>query len=303
MKLRRPCIALCAVALTAVTLCPRLARAWAEGFSAPALRLLSRATMRLPFSLFEWGLAAIAALTLASSLRAALRRGAIAGLSRLLRACLSLLLAAAICLGALWLPLYHRSPARAAHASDAQLSALCATLIESLNAAALDFSALPDDLPAKPAALPFWMDAMGVTGFFAFPTGEALYAPSLPAASIPFVAVHEQMHGLGCAGEGAANIAAYEACVARGGAYADSARLWALKYAMGLLSERDRKAAADCRAMMRPQTRRAYLEAGGGGRSQPPKRAVLAAFAALGLFEPATDYEALALHLASQIAV
>ena len=68
-------------------------------------------------------------------------------------------------------------------------------------------------------------------------TGEALVDPSRSAAGLPFTAAHELAHMLGAGNEGAANVAAYAACVDYGAAAGYSARLWALKYAMGRLTD------------------------------------------------------------------
>lgn len=295
-------LALGASLASALCASPAFAEAWSARVSIPALRALSSLSMPLPFSLLEWGLAALAALwTL--SLLINLRRSAARAILSFLRRAAGLLTAAALAFIALWLPLYHASAAPAFTANADQLAASCEALIAQLNECAADFDRLPADLPAKPAAFPFWMDACNIVGFFSFPTGEALYAPDLPACAVPFVAVHERMHALGHAGEGEANIAAWNECVRRGGGYADSARLWALKYSMGLLVETDYAAYARCRNLMNPRVYQAYRSIGGGGRTHPERGAAQALFAALGVGDAANDYEILAHYLASRMPV
>ena len=304
MKPHRSAAALCiALLLAAVNLSPPLARAWAHGASLPALRLLSAATMRLPFSLLEWGLAAFCMLSFVAAGRRWARRGPLAALSLLGRRLAALLLGALVSFFALWLPLYRIAEPPACVASREQLLASCAALIDALNDAALDFSILPEDLPAKAAAFPAWMRAFGVTGFFSFPTGETLISPELADSATPFVAVHEAMHARGYAGEGAANIAAWEACLSRGGLYADSARLWALRYTMEAVQACDPSAGIRMLDRMSPTTRAAWRAVGGGRSSRPVSRGAQAVFSALGVGDAAGDYEILAVYLASAFPV
>ena len=296
--------ALLAAALTAaVTLRPAFAARWAELVSLPALRILSRLTDHLPFALLEWGLLALALMLFGAACFGWGRRGLRSALMLLLRRMIGIVLAAAIAFSALWLPLYHTSIQPACAATDAQLANVCQNLVAELNGAALDFSRAPAGLPAKVIAFPFWMRAFNITGFFSFPTGEALISPELPGCALPFVAVHERMHAHGFAGEGAANIAAWEDCMERGGLYADSARIWALKYAMDALRDRDADAYVQCRRLMNENTAASYHAIGGGTRSRAISPGVQSAFAALGVGKAASDYEILAFYLASQTAV
>lgn len=126
---------------------------------------------------------------------------------------------------------------------------LCIRLIEDLNQAPLAFDEPFDTageaagMPwarVKPARYPEWMRALGLAGLFSPWTGEALVDPGAPTGYLPFTCVHELMHLKGIADEGQANIEAYRACVTYGGMYADSARLWALRYGLGHLSEGER---------------------------------------------------------------
>ena len=94
-----------------------------------------------------------------------------------------------------------------------------------------------------------WMRALRVAGLFSPWTGEAVVDPGASPWLIPFTAVHELMHLQGIADEGAANVAAWRRCAAAGGAFADSARLWALRYALQALNRLD--PAACLRAMER----------------------------------------------------
>ena len=292
-----------AAPLAAVCLYPPFARAWAQGVALPALRLLTAATMRLPFSLLEWVLVAFCALALYSAARRWMRRGPFAALWLLTRRLVGLILAAVLSLVALWLPLYSVGDAPAYAASREQLIASCEALIDALNETDLDFSILPEDLPAKRAAFPFWMRAFGISGFFSFPTGEALISPELADSAAPFVAVHEAMHARGHAGEGAANIAAWEECISRGGLYADSARLWALKYSMEAIYDLDPLAYARLRRRMRESTFAAFRQVGGGRRSRAASGSAQAVFSALGVGAAAGDYEILAVYLASALPV
>ena len=95
--------------------------------------------------------------------------------------------------------------------------------------------------PARPKAarFPAWLRRLKAAGMYVPFTGEALVDPTRSAAGLPFTAAHELAHMLGVGNEGAANIAAYAACVEYGEAAGYSARLWALKYAMGRLTDAD----------------------------------------------------------------
>ena len=217
---------------------------------------------------------------------------------RLLRRLTALLTSAAIAFGALWLPLYARETRRYA-ASAGQMNALCAELIALINESEPDFALLPE-LPAKPARFPEWMRRMNLSGFYSFITGEAFIAPDLPRASLPFVAVHEAMHGEGIAGEGEANIAAWARCMELSDAYADSARLWALKYAMAALYAADPALYAARRREMSPICFELYRQVGGKPSVSAYASGAQAAFSAMGAGAAAGDYEILAVYLASQ---
>ena len=142
---------------------------------------------------------------------------------------------------------------------------------------------------------------MNLSGFYSFITGEAFIAPDLPRASLPFVAVHEAMHGEGIAGEGEANIAAWARCMELSGAYADSARLWALKYAMAALYAADPALYAARRREMSSACFELYRQVGGGPiRQVTYASGAQAAFSAMGAGTAAGDYEILAVYLASQ---
>ena len=197
---------------------------WAKHFSKQALRILNAIGGALPFSLLEWGLLALLLWILLRPHR--------------FRRLFTLLLSMLMMYVFIWLPLSVQAKPDY-DASDAQIGVSCTALIDILNDSAPDFSRLPDDLPAKVCAFPFWMRALRLSGFYSFFTGEALISPDVAACAAPFTAVHEVMHGSGIADEGACNVAAYEDCMSRGGVYADSARLWALRYAMGQVRNAD----------------------------------------------------------------
>ena len=96
-------------------------------------------------------------------------------------------------------------------------------------------AAMNSPFPPKAARYPEWMRLLRLSGLYLPLTGEAMVDPTRSAASLPFTAAHELVHARAVADECAANILAYEACVAYGGVPAYSARLWALKYAAGYL--------------------------------------------------------------------
>ena len=111
------------------------------------------------------------------------------------------------------------------------------------------------------------MRRLGVCGLFSPWTGEAVVDGELAPALLPFTAVHELMHLTGIADEGAANAAAYARCLAAGGPFADSARLWALRYAEVGLREADPRACRAAMERMNGRLRRAYIPLSGPRRS------------------------------------
>ena len=165
--------------------------------------------------------------------------------------------------------------------TSAELETLCLRLIDELNASKLRFtggkSALLQAVEAMNAAFdaelgenavrfaryPEWMAALDLAGFYSPWTGEALISPNLSAAALPFTACHELAHRLGVADEGAANIAAWIACRQSGGEPADSAALWALRYAMAELRASDESAWRRCTQEMRPALARTFASMNG----------------------------------------
>jgi len=221
-------------AMAAFRLTPGLAALWQGWIALPALGLLHRLTRALPFPALEPLLAL-----------------ALAGLCHRRARALVLALIVGV-YGLLWYPAYFAAPVSRVEAS-ADAEPLCVRLVEALNASNLNFGAPFDDAGAvagipgarvKPARYPEWMRALDIAGVFVPWTGEALVDADAPAGYLPFTCVHELTHLKGVADEGAANIAAYQACLRFGGMYADSARLWALRYALARLSPaaRDRVA-------------------------------------------------------------
>lgn len=268
---------------------PRFASVWKEYVSLPALHVLAAIGSRIPFSILEWG----SILWLAGMILCGFTRGIGAVAVQIIKSVFTL----AMCFILLWLPLYFAGEPAAYSASAAQLEASCRLLIHELNASALDFASLPDDLPAKEAAFSFWMQRLKIDGFYSFFTGEALVSPDLPGFALPFVAVHEAMHGAGYAGEGDANIAAWQECMRRGGTYADSARIWALKDSLALLRSMDAGAWRRCMDDVSPALAELLRQAGGG--TTKPSRMVQAVFSLLGIGSGIQDYEMLALYLAA----
>lgn len=298
-RVRQVALILLAGLAVSLTLCSKFGALWARFAALPALKFLNGFTQRLPFALVEWLCIGFAGALVLSCLIGALQRGPLRAVALLFKRLGALLFLLIFSFLTLWLPLYRTSVVPAYAATEQQLLASCQSLIATLNARPLDFSRLPEDLPAKAVRFPFWMDAFKISGFFSFLTGEALIHPELANCAIPFVAVHEHMHALGHAGEDAANIAAWEACMRRGGLFADSARLWALKYSMSALYVLNPEAYADCRRQMNNQTFSAFRQLGGARPAQPRQPRVQAVFAALGMKASPADYEILASYLAS----
>ena len=165
--------------------------------------------------------------------------------------------------------------------TSAELETLCLRLIDGLNASKLRFTggknALLQAAEAMNAAFgagvsenavrfaryPEWMAALDLAGFYSPWTGEALVSPNLSAAALPFTACHELAHRMGVADEGAANIAAWIACRPSGGELADSAALWALRYAMAELRASDESAWRRCAQEMRPALVRTFASMNG----------------------------------------
>ena len=282
-----------------VRLLPVFAARWSDCVARPMLRRIASIGGKLPFSLLEWGaLALILALCIGFILHLC-RRGVMHAIVHLLRRIGILLMALIHLTAALWYPLYFAEAPLHITATPAQLTASCRALIDGLSASSLDFSALPEDLPAKFSAFPFWMDELNLAGFASFLSGEALISPELEVAAVPFVAVHEFMHTLGHADEGATNLAAWDECLRRGGLYADSARLWALKDSLALLRRADEAAWSVIRGELPPKIDVLLTQL--GGETAPPRGAALAVLALLGLAEFVQSYEILALYLAAQM--
>lgn len=279
----------------ACRLWPTLAGAWLRAVFAPVSGALAALAGECPFPLAEPLALLLAALLVFCLFRA--RRAACL--------LLSLLLAG---YALLWAPAYSLPAGHAAPAevSAAQLTALCGTLTERLNAE--DAFALPDGLGAraleaaalvktpvpvraapKPARYPEWMRAFSLAGVYAPWTGEALYDPAAPTAGQPFTAVHELMHMGGVADEGQANICAYIACRRYGGAFSHSADLWALKYAMDALRAADSAAWEACLARLSAPVREEFFALGGASLSPG------------GVAAASSDYGVLAAWLAARI--
>ena len=303
-----------------IRLLPGFAVFWGKWLSLPLLELLKALGGCFPLVLLEYGMAAAGLFLLWSLFK-----------RKLMRRLTGMVLSLAIAYLSLWYPLYFAAQP-AYSAGPVQLAALCQSLIDELNASEMDF---PDiaDLPAKTARFPGWMEVLNISGFCSFFTGEAIVSPNLPLAALPFTAVHEQMHLQGIAGEGAANIAAWEACMELGGGYAASARLWALRYAMGELrktdqgfknaqqnpdrsmtklrhppdqslilnQQTDRGLYNFCMQRMNSVTARAFRSAGGSYSPASPPAVLRAVCRLLGIERQVQDYEILAAYLAADL--
>ena len=209
-------------------------RWWMAHAAAPALSALHRWTARLPFPLLE-----------------PLALGALLSLFRRRRLWMTAVIFSIYML--FWYPAYWMNPQGAYPEPEAcQLEQQCLELIRALDASPLHFDSPYSQAGSvaglhtavvKPARYPEWMRAMGISGMFSPWTGEVIVDPGISPALLPFTCVHELEHLKGVADEGAANIAAYRDCVSHGGMFADSARLWALRYALPRLRALDAEAA------------------------------------------------------------
>lgn len=249
-----------------------------ENISLPLTRALHRLTARVPFPVSEvltgaLGVVALSSLIAGTFTAAARRR--LRPLLRWLRGVAAAALAIATLLTLTWLPAT-LAPVDVPPRPDAgPLAWLCGTLIDELNAAPHAFPEPEETLRLAPEAAglpgcavkaaryPEWMRNAAISGLFAPPTGEALVDAAAPRALIPFTAVHELMHLTGVADEGAANIAAWQRCMEAGGPFADSARLWALRYASGILRRDDPDAWARLRDSMKDPLAQVFVQCGG----------------------------------------
>ena len=268
-----------AAAMAGFRCLPGLAAAWQRAFALPLLQALHRVSAAIPFPVLEPLALLLGAFCLNRRLRAAA-------------------LAFVVGMYALaWYPGYFAAPV-APYEAPGDLEELCEDLTDALNASALAFESPCESagavagMPwarAKPARYPEWMRGLGIGGLFAPWTGEALVDADAPPGYLPFTCVHELIHLQGVADEGAANIGAWRACMRRGGMYADSARLWALRYALARLD-----APARGRALERmSDDLRSVMTFGA------PDRPSLCA-RLLGIAEPTRDYDALLGYIAAQ---
>lgn len=134
------------------------------------------------------------------------------------------LLALALSLAVLWLPLYANKPyAVSRTAADETIS----TFIESLAHALEPAEALSHEeilqtaqtlsgggVHLKYMRFPELMRSLRMAGFYSPLTGEALLSEAEPEWFLPFVACHELAHANGLANEGQANLRAYALCMA-----------------------------------------------------------------------------------------
>lgn len=218
-------------AMVAFRWVPGLAALWQRRVALPALAGLHRGSAGVPFPILEP--LALGLLCLGLGRR---------GWRRLMGAAW----VAASLLVFLWYPGYWAHTPEILPAPEAgPLEGLCYDLIDELAASPLRFSPPYEALgnAVKAARYPEWMRGLGIAGLFSPWTGEAIVDGGASPALLPFTCVHELTHLEGVADEGEANRAAYRACIQRGGMFADSARLWALRYALPLLREADGEAA------------------------------------------------------------
>jgi len=292
----RVALTLTVAALVALWRWPRLGGWVWRCVCVPAMGWLHRATARVAFPVAEAVAGALLALLGAALVRAA-AGGGVRALRRWWRAALAIVLALAL----LWGPGWIAPVGASTRAESGSLAELCAALIDRLNGScgpfprtgeALDRAPVVAGLPGrvvKAARFPGWMALAGAWGMFVPLTGEALVDPGMPAPLLPFTAVHELMHLTGIADEGAANLAAWERCLSAGGPFADSARLWALRYAMGQLLQQDEDAWLAARRRMGDGLLETFIRCGGEARAASPRFSLTTG-----------DYGALAVALAGQ---
>ena len=298
-------IGLPAVFVAACRLFPALPDFWLGAVFSPVARALSRVSGAVPFPIAEPLFVLVAAAAVFLAFRS--RRGL----------CLLLSCVFAVC-ALFWAPAYFATPLHpVSGAADREaLIRASAKLIDELNGygafsmpddlaeGALEV-ALNVDLPAKVVAAPKlarypeWMKLGSLAGLYVPWTFEALVNPAAGAPGVPFTAVHELMHLGGVADEGQANILAYIACEKHGGAFAHSAKLWALKYALQALRELDAGAWTDLIVDLSDSARSDFHEINGFaiGATVRKGRAVEAFLRVNGMAEKTESYGALANYL------
>ncbi len=226
MRRWRRAVLVTGIFMSACLFSPALANALAQAVSIPALRVLAGWTGAVAYPVIGLLLALLIAL-------ACLIRPRI----------LSTTLALVILFNFLWYPLCLSDPQTAPPATSDAVFALCSELVSDLNANGRQTISVQDALArskdvmhapasAKAVRYPEWMRKLHIAGIFVPFTGEALVDTTRSAVATPFTAAHELAHMMGIADEAAANYAAYVACTDYGGAFAYSARLWALRYAL-----------------------------------------------------------------------
>ena len=232
---------------------------WHDRILLPASNAISQLTGRLPFPIYMLQAAAC-----------------LLGMRRPRRVACVLLASLLL----LWFPAYFAPRVTISVAGEAEVRALCENLIDALNLSRLEFtdSVIPQAIAAveigSGCELPEYaikfgpehlLNALGLAGVYIPWTAEALINPSLNAAALPFTAVHELTHRLGIADETQANLAAWKISLRAGGELADSARLWALRYAMAREREADSSKWASLIHRMNASTRERFYQMGGGG--------------------------------------
>lgn len=277
---------------------PGFARAALDGFALPVMNWLHRLTAAVPFPVVEPLAIGLMAVLLISMMKAAITRRV-----RALGGVAWTAIMIAVLLIILWGPAMAQPVEAAPIPTVRQLERLCVQLIDRLND--VDWDGIDavaclrragevagmSNRVVKAARYPEWMRACRCAGLFVPLTGEALVDADAPTALVPFTAVHELTHLSGVADEGAANLLAWERCVAAGGDFAASARLWALRYAMGLLEEAEYVLCRRVETKMDAALSRVYREAGGGIAPASPAPFSLTR----------GDYAALAKHLAARL--
>lgn len=262
-------LAVCASFLLALYLCPVFAQYCAQNISRPIDFLTSRLSQHIRVPLAELLLIAGGVLLverccvyIRSCIRAKCTRRMLDGLSvlSLVLACLLTFYCAA------WAPMPLTPQLRALLPEEdyttAELSAHCYTLLKQANAlrdtvgnallydtdalmhnardavAAVELLSLRPTLP-KAMRYSELLRMMGAAGVYVPWTGEALISLYEPEFSLPFAVCHELAHQCGIGREDEANLIAYLACLKGDGFFRYSGTLYALRYGMDALRERD----------------------------------------------------------------
>lgn len=209
--------------------------------SDPLRRLLSLASSSFPFPLFEIAVFMIPFAFAFILLHAVLRGGDLSRLSRRTLSFAGVLFSLFLLLSVL--PARRNPPADPTPPTDAELTVFALWLRDETNAAEADLPACagrgtppafssPSELSSavcaalretglcpipptrvKASLFPALLSRLGLLGYHATLSGEAMIDPRAPAYTVPFTAAHEAAHQAGILSEGEASYAAYAALI------------------------------------------------------------------------------------------